>query len=78
MTVQREAELRRLGRDLHEQAAATSRETVEALAAVVTRLAAVTDYGTLVAAGFGEAMVSEAAVRHLSTRDYATVTKRIT
>ena len=64
--VQRAAQLRRLGRDLHDQAAAISAETVEATAAVVSRLAASTDYGELVAEGFGETMMSEAAVNHLS------------
>ena len=65
--VQRAAQLRRLGRDLHDQAAAISAETVEAMAAVVSRLAASTDYGELVAEGFGEAMMSDAAVKHLSS-----------
>jgi hypothetical protein len=36
--VQRAAQLRRLGRDLHDQAAAISVDTVEATAAVVSRL----------------------------------------
>ena len=64
--VQRAAQLRRLGRDLHDQAAAISVETVEAMAAVVSRLASSTDYGELVAEGFSEAMMSDAAVKHLS------------
>ena len=64
--VQRAARLRRLGRDLHDQARVISLETVEATAAVVSRLAAATDYGTLIAEGFGEAMVGEATVRHLT------------
>ncbi len=65
--VQRAAQLRRLGRDLHDQAAAISVETVEAMAAVVSRLGASTDYGELVAEGFSEAMMSDAAVNHLSS-----------
>ncbi len=65
--VQRAAQLRRLGRDLHDQAAAISVDTVEAMAAVVSRLAASTDYGELVGEGFGEAMMSEAVVNHLSS-----------
>ena len=50
--VQRAAQLRRLGRDLHDQAAAISVATVESVAAVVSRLAASTDYGDLVGEGF--------------------------
>ena len=65
--IQRAAQLRRLGRDLHGQAAAISMETVESVAAVVSRLAARTDYGGLVAEGFSEAMMSDAAVTHLSS-----------
>ena len=64
---QRAAQLRRLGRDLHDQAAAISGETVEATAAVVSRLAASTDYGELVGEGFSEAMMSDAAINHLSS-----------
>jgi hypothetical protein len=64
--VQRAAQLRRLGRDLHDQAAAISVDTVESVAAVVSRLAASTDYGELVVEGFSEAMMSDAAVHHLS------------
>ena len=64
--VQRAAQLRRLGRDLHDQAAAISVATVESVAAVISRLAASTDYGERVAEGFSEAMMSDAAVNHLS------------
>ena len=42
-------------------------DTVESVAAVVSRLAASTDYGELVAEGFSEAMMSDAAVNHLSS-----------
>jgi hypothetical protein len=52
-TVQREAQLRRLGRDLHDQAATKSAETVDAAAAIVARLASTTDYGKLVDEGSG-------------------------
>ena len=65
-TIQREAQLRRLGRDLHDQAAADSPESVECVAAVVTRLAAATDYGDLVREGFAEAMVIGAAASHMA------------
>ncbi len=65
--VQRAAQLRRLGRDLHDQAAAISVDTVESVAAVVSRLASSTDYGELVAEGFSEAMMTDSAVRHIST-----------
>ena len=64
--VQRAAQLRRLGRDLHDQAAAISVDTVESVAAVVSRLASTTDYGELVSEGFSEAMMSDAAIKHLS------------
>ena len=50
----------------HDQAAAISAETVEATAAVVSRIATNTDYEELVAEGFSEAMVTDAAVKHLS------------
>ena len=63
--IQRAAQLRRIGRDLYDQASAISPSTVEAMAAVAARLAGTTDYGRLLAEGFGEAMVSEAVVRHL-------------
>ena len=64
--VQRAAQLLRLGRDLDDQAAALSVKTVESVAAVISRLAASTDYGELVGEGFSEAMMSDAAVKHLS------------
>ena len=64
--VQRAAQLRRLGRDLHDQATALSVATVESVAAVVSRLASTTDYGELVSQGFGEAMMTDAAVRHIA------------
>lgn len=65
-TIQREAQLRRIGRDLHDQAAAISSETVDAMAAVVTRLASSTDYGQLIDEGYGEAMKASALVRHIA------------
>ena len=65
--VQRAAQLRRLGRDLHDQAATISTETAEVMSAVVSRIATNTDYGPLVAEGFSEAMITEAAVRHIAT-----------
>lgn len=65
--IQRQAQLRRLRRDLHEQAAATSPETLDAMAAVVARLATATDYGELMQDGFAEAMVTDAETRHLSS-----------
>lgn len=66
-----QAQLRRLGRDLHEHAAATSPETVDALAAVVSRLASATDYGQSVQEGFGEAMLADAESRHLTAGQIA-------
>ena len=63
--IQREAQLRRVGRDLHDQAASISPETVDALAAVLLKLAGATDYGGLVDDGFGQAMRGEASVRHI-------------
>ena len=65
--VQRAAQLRRLGRDLHDHAAAISTETTEAMSAVVSRIATSTDYGELVAEGFSEAMMTDAAVRHIES-----------
>ena len=64
--IQRAAQLRRLGRDLHDQAAAISNAHVEAVAVVVSRLDAATEYGELVAEGFGEALVAEEVVQHLT------------
>lgn len=64
-SIQREAQLRRLGRDLHDQAADISPDTVDAVAAVVMKLAMATDYGELVDEGFGEAMKADASVRHI-------------
>jgi len=55
-----------MGRDLHDQAAAISPGTVDAVAVVVTRLASRTEYGELVEEGFKPAILSESATRHLS------------
>jgi hypothetical protein len=63
--IQREAQLRRIGRDLNDQAASISPDTVDAVAAVIAKLAAATDYGELVDEGFGQAMKAEASVRHI-------------
>lgn len=63
--IQREAQLRRIGRDLHDQAAEISVVTVDAMAAVVARLATATDYGELIDEGFGQAMKAAASVRHV-------------
>ena len=63
--LQRESQLRRIGRDLHDQAAAIFSETVDAMAAVLTRLAGSTKYGDLVDEGFGQAMRADASVRHI-------------
>jgi hypothetical protein len=63
--IQREAQLRRIGRDLHDQAASISPETVDAVAAVLMKLEVATDYGELVDEGFGQAMRAEASVRHI-------------
>ncbi len=65
--VLREALARRIGTDLYREAAAISSKTVEAVSAAVSRLASKTEHGELVAEGFGEAMVADEAVRHLST-----------
>lgn len=64
-TIQREAQLRRIGRDLHDQASSVSPGTVDAMAAVVMKLAAATDYGALLDEGFCQAMRAEASVRHV-------------
>lgn len=65
-TIQREAQLRRIGRDLHDQAATISPETVDAMAAVMANLASRTEYGQLVDEGFGQAMKTEASIRHIT------------
>ena len=65
-TIQRQAQLRRIGRDLHEQASAISNQTVAAIAAVVTRLVGGTEYGAFIGEGFEAAMVLEATTRHLT------------
>ena len=67
-SIQRETQLRRLGRDLHDQAAAISQETVDAMAAVVGRLASSTDYGRLVQIGFADAVMAESTARHLAAQ----------
>lgn len=64
-TIQREAQLLRIGRDLHDQAAQISPDTVDAVAAVLMKLAKATEYGELVNEGFGQAMRSDASVRHI-------------
>ena len=66
--VLREALARRSDADLYCEASAISNRTVEAVAAVVARMADRSDYGLLVAEGFGEAMVADAASNHLVTR----------
>lgn len=63
--IQREAQLRRIGRDLHDQAAEISPETVDAIAAVLMKMAVATEYGELVDEGFGLAMRADASVRHI-------------
>lgn len=60
-SIQPEAQQHRVGKDLHDQAAAISDETVDAVAAVVSRL----DYGQLMCEGFSAAMISDAATAHL-------------
>ena len=64
--IQRVGQLRRIGRDLHDQARAISPDTAKAVAAVVTRLASTTEYGEVVQEGFGAAMTTHAATEHLS------------
>lgn len=64
-SIQREAQLRRIGRDLHDQAASISAETADAIAAVLMKLAVATDYGELIDEGFGQAMRADASVRHI-------------
>lgn len=66
-TLQRDSQARRIGADLYREAAAISPKTVEAVSAAVSSLSANADHGRLVAEGFGDAMVSDVAVRHLSS-----------
>jgi hypothetical protein len=64
--VLREALARRIGADLYREALAISDRTVEAVAAVVSRMGDRSEYGSLVAEGFGEAMVAESAGNYLA------------
>jgi hypothetical protein len=69
--VLREALARRSGADLYCEAceaSAISNQTVEAVTAVVARMADRSDLGLLVVEGFGEAIVADAAPNHLVTR----------
>ena len=64
-TLQREAQARRIGADLYREASAISPKTVEAVSAAVSRMSTNAEHGHLVAEGFSEAMMSDAAVNHL-------------
>jgi len=65
--LQRDSQARRIGADLYREAAAISPGTVEAVSAAVSRMSTSSEYGQLVAEGFSEAMMSDAAVAHLSS-----------
>ncbi len=65
-TLQRDSQARRIGQDLYREADAISPKTVEAVSAAVSRMSTNSEHGRLVAEGFAEAMMSEAAVKHLS------------
>jgi hypothetical protein len=66
-TLQRDSQARRIGADLYREAAAISPKTVEAVSAAVSRMSTNSEHGQLVAEGFSEAMMSDAAVTHIST-----------
>ena len=65
-TLQRDAVARRIGANLYREASAISPKTVEAVSAAVSRMLTNAEHGHLVAEGFSEAMMSDAAVNHLS------------
>ncbi len=65
-TLQRDSQARCIGADLYREAAAISPKTVEAISAVMSSLSAKNLQGELVAEGFAEAMISDAAIRHIS------------
>ncbi len=65
-SLQRDSQARRIGADLYREAAAISPKTVEAVSAAVSRMSTSSEHGGLVAEGFSEAMMSDAAVKHLS------------
>jgi hypothetical protein len=66
-TVQRASLTRRIGADLYRRSSAVSPKTVEAVSAAVSTMSTTSEYGHLVAEGFSEAMMSDAAVKHLSS-----------
>ena len=66
-TLQRDSQARRIGADLYREAASISPKTVEAVSAAVSRMSTNSENGHLVAEGFSEAMMSDAAVNHLSS-----------
>ena len=66
-TLQRDAQERRIGADLYTGCSNHLTTTVEAMSAAVSRVATRGIHGELVADGFGEAMMAEAAVKHLSS-----------
>ena len=65
--LQRDAFARRIGANLYREASAISPKTVEAVSAAVSRMSTNAEHGHLVAEGFSEAMMSDAAVNHLSS-----------
>lgn len=67
MVLQREAQARRIGADLYREASAISPKTIEAVSAAVSRMLTNAEHGRLVGEGFSEAMLSDAAVSHLSS-----------
>ena len=66
-TLQRNSQARRIGADLYREAAVISPKTVEAVSAVMSSLSAKNLQAELVAEGFAEAMISDSAVRHISS-----------
>lgn len=64
--LKQQAQLRRIGRDLYGHGDVISAQSVDAMAAVLSRLGSATDYRELLQEGFGEAMVTDAEARHLA------------
>jgi hypothetical protein len=66
-TLQRDSQARRIGADLYREAAAISPKTVEAVSAAVARMPTNNAHGEQVAEGFSDAMMADAAIRHITS-----------
>ena len=66
-TLQRDGLARRIGADLYREAASISLQTVEAVSAAVSRMPTSNAHGEHVAEGFSDAMMADAAIRHIAS-----------